>query len=78
MDTWAWDEPQPWLTQRLQLPSDHCLHHQRPNPRPYLVGRCCASRPGLRCPSGRRAPPLRAAPAAPRPTPSRWPAKASH
>ena len=68
MDAWGWDELQPWLELRLELPVGRlAVRHQRPDARAPLVDR---RRTRGAAPHGRRGrgpAPLRAAPAPPRP-----------
>src|SRR4051812_5266168 len=67
MDEWAWEQLQPWLDVRVELPvGPAVLRYQRPDPRTPLVARRRACRAA---PHGRkrgRSSTLRAAPAPPR------------
>jgi integrase len=68
MDAWGWDELQPWLEVRRELPVGALLvRHQRHDTRaPLVAGRgTCGTATHRR--RGRGAAPLRASPAAPRP-----------
>jgi integrase len=66
MDAWGWDELQPWLELRLQLPVGPLfLRDQRSDTRPRLVERRRASRSAQdrarsRCPAALRATPAAA------------------
>ena len=67
MDDWAWDQLEPWLTVRVELPVGplFCIVNGPTRGRPWIAA---AARGELRPtrPRGRRAPALRAAPTAPR------------
>jgi hypothetical protein len=68
MDDWAWEQLEPWLQSRVELPVGPLfLRRQRPDARPPVVGGRRPLGAAPRRPPGRRAATLRAAPTPPRP-----------
>jgi hypothetical protein len=68
MDRWAWEQLDPWLQLRAGLPVGALfMRALRTNPWPLLLPRRHAHAAAKRRPGGTGAPPIRAAPASPRP-----------
>jgi integrase len=67
MDTWGWEELQPWLELRGTSCRPLVLCAQRPNAWPSVVDRRRSSRVAAHCRRGRCPPAVRSASAAPRP-----------
>jgi integrase len=76
MDDWAWEQLTPWLQARVELPIGPCSASSRPAARAAVGGRRRPLGAATRRPRRGRAAALRAAPAPPTPTPSRWPVRA--